>query len=119
MMDVFGSLVLAYTVLEPRESVDKAIVEILGGGLTGVQLSSFTILSSSPDLDYRFHLVPERHRHAGSGETGRRQRLQPSIREWWRKGVMERKVFQWEGGGNEEVLYILVSTARRDKVGSE
>lgn len=28
---------------------------------------------------------------------------------------MERKVFQQEGGGNEEVLYILVSTARRDK----
>lgn len=28
---------------------------------------------------------------------------------------MERKVFQQKGGGNEEVLYILVSTARRDK----
>ena len=94
------SLLLGCTVLEPRESVTrKAIVENLDGELTGVQLFKLHNFEFKPRLGLSMSLVPERNRHAGSGETDRRQRLQPSIKGWWRKRLMEQKGFQQKGGG--------------------
>lgn len=82
---------LGYTVLEPRESVRKAIVTNLGGELKGVKIHNFEF---KPRLGLSISLEPERNRHAGSGESDRRRRLQPSIKGWWRKRLMERKGFQ-------------------------
>lgn len=89
---------LGYTVLEPRESVRKAIVKNLGGELTGVQLFKLHNFEFKPRLGLSMSLVLERNRHAGSGESDRRQRLQPSIKGWWRKRLIERKGFQQEKG---------------------